>query len=544
MTDEARTSWRTALLWASGGAVVLLAFRALQLRSSIHLVYHGESAGVGRLLWELRQGTFVWEGPRDLFHGLTYFEFAQGTVVLQLVAAALSPLLGLTLWALHGAGISMEAAGVFVLSVLTLRVARWRPAAVVAILALIFVPRTAQSFHLVPYGNHSEFLWIPALLGLWLHERWGAPARWSSVAVPIAVGAVGICCYRMTLPAVGATAVVFASLGGRDRVVQGAVILLGTLLASAALLMVGLGLPLHAFVPYFHTVAGEASSTPDMLLDQVRFAALRELPSVDLGAGTAWLHRGALALALGLCAVGFARRASGPVVVARFASLWALASIAVLAASNQVKAQYLIPSYYALLLCAIVLVVADGSAIRRWITTALLFALAIAGLIEGLPYVETATWAHNRPFRGLELQWRLGLNRVELDELPFYHRLLDEGRATRSVAAVSHHALDGTACRDSVGHRSGPVRPEPAGDHCTGWVPGQLCAALDAVVADPTVPSGSDSAADVGRGAWIRANRSVAQVERGLEGCAEPARAAALQGAVDEARRWGIDPEL
>lgn len=538
MTDEARTAWRKALLWAAVGAVVLLVFRALQLRSSIHLVYHGESAGVGRLLWELQQGTFSWEGPKDFIRGMTYFEFAQGTVLLQVVAATLSPLFGRTLWALHAAGVTMETAGVFVLSVLALRMARWQPAAVVAILALVFVPRTAQSFHLVPYGNHSEFIWIPGLLALWLHEQTNSVPRWSALAIPITIGVVGLFCYRLTLPAVLAASLVFATVGGRERLLQGGVLAVAVVAITAALLMLGLDLPLHAFVPYFHTVADEASSDPGSLLSGLWFAVSRELPAIDLGWGSSWLHRGALFTSALLCATAFLRRATGPVVVARFASAWAVATIFAIAASSQVKAQYLIPAYYALLLCAIVLVCADRSEGRRWITATLLAAVALAGLVEGLPYVDTSTWSHNRSFRGLELQWRLGVNRVDLDELPYYYRLLDENRATRSVSAVSHHAMDGEACRDHVGHRSGPERPEPDRDRCTGWDIGQLCAAL---TAEEAAGAGNPSwAADVGRGAWIRGNRSLDQVERGLQGCAEPARSAALAGATDEARRWGM----
>jgi len=540
-TPAQTVSWSKALAWAGGGTLLLVIFRALQLRSSLQLVYHGESAGVGRLLWYLHEGTFSFDGPREFFRGLTYFEFAQGTVVLQVVAAALSPLLGLDLWALHGAGVCMETAAVFILSVLAFRMTRSYPAAVAAMLALVFVPRTIQSFHLVPYGNHSEFLWVPALLALWTYERADKPPRWSAILPPILIGAVGVFCYRLILPAVLATAVAHATQGGRDRWLQGAVILVGTVLLTAALLCVGLGLPLHTFIPYFHTVAGEASTRPDMLMEQVDVSLLRELPVVDLGGGTAWIHRCGMALALLFCGAGFLRRATGPILIARFATVWAGASIAMVTFSGQVKAQYLIPSYYALLLCAIVLLVTDRTRIRRTATGVAVLALAIGGLIEGLPYVDSTTWQYNRPLRGLELQWRMGLNRVELDELPYYHRILDEDRATRQIAAVSHHAMDGSACRDGVGHRSGSVQPAPSADHCTGWDPGQLCTALDLVSMDPDIPPGLTWAEDVGRGAWIRANRSVAQVERGLEGCPEPARAAALEGAIDEARRWGID---
>ena len=534
-------AWPRALLVAAGSASALLVFRGLQLRSSIQSVYHGESASIGKLLRDLQTSSFHWDGPVEFVRDLTYFEFAQGTVLLQVVAAALTPLLGTSLWALHAAGITLEAAGVFAFALLVARMTRARLPAAAAILAFALVPRTIQSFHLVPYGNHSEFLWVPALLALWLHERAEKPPRWRDLWVPVAIVVVGLVCYRPSLAALGAAAVAWASLGGRTRLLGSAVLVLAVLGATGTILIGVLGLEPHTFVPYFHKLADAPTPGVSSWGHNLLYLLAQQLPVVDLGGRTGALHRIALLAGLVLGALAFLRRATPPVVVARYASTWAVASLLALAISGHMLPRYLIPSYYALVLCAATLAVAEGAAWRRAAASAVLLVTALGGLAEGLPLIDTDAWPHNRSFRGLELQWTLRLNHVELDELPYYRRLLDEGRGSEYVGAVSHDAMDGARCQDQVGLRSGPVTPDPSGDHCTGWEEGQLCSVLERCAPPRNVGDSEDDltwAADVGRGAWIRANRSVGEVELGLAGCPGPWRTAAVEGALDEAAGW------
>ncbi|MCO4773065.1 MAG: hypothetical protein KDA24_23730, partial [Deltaproteobacteria bacterium] len=174
MAPSSRSRLRAAAVL--GPMLVLVCCRGLVLRSAAHQLYAGEAAGVGRLQWALSQGTFEWHGPARFVVEHTYQYFAQGTAFLQVVAAALSPFFGHTFTAQAAAAIALEALGVGLFAWLLLRITAPAGAALGAV-ALALPPRFTATFALQPYGNHTEYLWVPLAAALILLGRSPASSR-------------------------------------------------------------------------------------------------------------------------------------------------------------------------------------------------------------------------------------------------------------------------------------------------------------------------------------------------------------------------------
>ncbi len=513
-----------------GPAVLGLALHAAMLRSVAAQLYSGEAAGVGRLQWELTQGTFAWDGLARFVLDHTYQYFAQGTAALQAVAFLLSPLLGHTLVAQHAAALVLQACGVMAFAAALLRVTSPGVAALGA-LVLVLPPTFVATFGLMPYGNHTEFLWVPLLLALAVAAP---PERrtWPAAAALGAFMALGQVLYRLDGLASVAALVVLA--WGRDRRSWGIALLAGASgLLVSALAFRPLGLSPLGMNP--EALGSFPSPRPqlDALLANLTFALQRGIPTLPLGPDGGALHRGLLLVAAGLAAAAWRPGSPGPHRdLSRFASLWAALALAAPVVTNNPFPRYFVHAFVALSLCLVLQLGGPRAGLRRAALAAVVL-LALAGAVRAVPFVAPSTW--DRPMPDHALWFALEVDALDADEQPFYARILREGRGSPWVGRSSHHSSN--LCPRWPG--TGPEAPAPTADHCAGWQPGELATVVADVVRRTTPETRQAALEDLGRGAWIRSNRDLLRTARAVEGAEAAAVEAVLRGARDEARRAG-----
>jgi hypothetical protein len=438
------TRWLPAL-----AALAVLCLRALQVRSSGALLYHGEFAGIARLGWELQTGTFAWNGMADFIQGHSYQAFAQGTTALQVVAAALSPVLGHTLWAQWGAAAVFEAAGVATAVWLGCRQGALQGGGLAA--ALVFAPAMVAAQQMMPFGNHCEFLWVPFGLALCL--------RGEKLVAAGALMVAGVFLYRFNLVPCGVFVVVLL-LERRWRVLG--------VPAAAALVLAGLFTWL-GLTPW--GTSPDPAPMPSLLPAMDALWANAQSGWEDFGSlRIGWPHR-----ALLLVAVPFAWRQGR---VGRFLALWAAAAVLIPIVAGRTLPRYLVPAFYACTAC-----VALSHRRAGWV----LLALGALGLFENADFV-----ARDKVDMGpLGLWFEQEVDAVDADELPFYR----DAPASPWVGWSSHRS----ACPARLGTRfRDPV--DPGADHCDGWPEGALTDAFAALPEDADLQA-------VRLGIWIRSNR-------------------------------------
>lgn len=512
-----------------GPVVLLLTLRAAMLRSSTHQLYSGEAAGVGRLQWELSQGAFEWHGPMRFVLEHTYQYFAQGTAFLQAVAVLFAPVFGHSLLAQHAAAIALEALFVGLVALVLLRITTPGFAALGGV-AVAVSPKFVATFALMPYGNHTEFLWVPMLMALFLVGRPAEERPWW-VALPLgALLGAGYVLYRLdALACVALLAVLLASRARSRWVLAG---------LSAALAAATAAATFHplALTPLGMSTEGLGSFPADgprldRVMETLGFAWERGLPAVRLG-GSGLLHRLALLLAFAVAAWSWRPGQRGPrAELARFASLWGALALAAPIATGSGMPRYFIHAWGALTLCLLLLMAAERPAVRRGAASVVLV-LSLVGLAEACTLVDRSTW--DRPFPSHALWFVLEVDTLDGDELPYYQRLLDEGRGTSWIGRGSHHPSN--ECPRWPG--TGPEPARPAEDHCAGWGEGELRGVLENVVRDAPSDGRDQALMDAGRGAWIRSNRDLSRVRIAVRGLDPSIVEWVVRGAQDEARRW------
>jgi hypothetical protein len=146
--------------------------RALELRTVAHLLYSPELFGLGSLAWDLHAGTFKSTSVFEFISTYQYMQFAQGTLVVQAAATLLGVAFGPNTWAFHFVGIAFEALTVALVATITVRAAGPVLGAVV-LLPWLLPPAFVVAWQLMPYGNHTEFLWVPAALAVALSTDLG-----------------------------------------------------------------------------------------------------------------------------------------------------------------------------------------------------------------------------------------------------------------------------------------------------------------------------------------------------------------------------------
>lgn len=538
LSEETFLSWGRSLVFAGVCTAVVLLVQGLQLRSSIHLLYNGEAMGLSRLMWEAHSGTFEFTSLADLINGYSYLQFDQGTALQNILAAGMAPLLGTNIWTFYVAGLCLGALGAFAFSLVVARLAR-APGLLLLVIPFLFLPLPLQTWRLMPWANHTHFLWIPALMALWFLVVDHEDLRWWSLLGLAGIGAIGFVLYRGNVAPALAVAVTLASMGGIRGILRAGLYVV--CLAGAAWLILGVWLHLgwEGFVPY----AGEALSRepPPLTAIPGRIVEIwwHLLAAVHVTGVVQAMHRVVLAATVLLALASFAAPARPTVLVTRFACTWAVLGTLALAASDYRLPTHAFPLYLAALLCLVGLAAWCPVRPLRAIALAAAVLMGLAGLAEGSSYIDRSVWSQTRANRGLQLYWTLDVMHFELDELPYYHRILDEDRATRSIGLAS--GTLGLFCPNPISVHAGGTRPDPRADICQAWTTGALCHQIsdDRFPTDQPTEDLADVARDIGRGAWIRGNRDIDGVRRSFDGCLTPWGSYAIEGALDEASRWG-----
>lgn len=380
----------------------------------------------------------------------------------------------------------------------------------------------AVEWQLLPYANHTEFLWVPIGL-LWLlhRARSGASPR-SSWILAWGLGLAGLVLYLGSMSGLVAFALVGAATGKgwKERLTPVGV-------ATAAWACVALWSDPSLGV----MVEGSPRLAPSALLGPAAWAEALERAypmSMTLPGPLAALKMEVL-IGLGCLGALLSLRLPGtPRLLAGFALVWAGVAFLLATLVPHSAQRYYLPSYYGMLLCSTVLPVIWTGRLRL-VAASLCLLLGLSGLTDNTARLRPADWEQTRSFDSLGLTARLGVLCARLDELPYYAVLLEEGRSRWTGLILPTY------------------RPEPSGDfRCAGIGSREpyrdyLGERLAKVSDEPTR---ARLLGDVGRGAWISHDRSLADVASHLRELGlDPAISdAILAGARAEAARWASVP--
>ena len=209
------------------GVVLLLVLRGCQLLGLGPLLFDWEFVQLGRLAVEVDAGTTavsdLWKNPSRYI----YMPHAQGTLLPIGGAALISSFLGASIWALHATSVLPEALALGLL--LTLIWRRTGSAGLVALAGLgwMMAPRLAVIWHLYPFGNHTEFLWVPLATALSLDLQPSSRRGRVGIALAqVAVIALGFVAYRGNLVTVGTFGLTLLACRGWRGIGEGLRILL------------------------------------------------------------------------------------------------------------------------------------------------------------------------------------------------------------------------------------------------------------------------------------------------------------------------------
>ncbi len=536
--NDAVHPWRLPLLVA----LLLLVLRSAQLACMASQLYLGEYAIMGSLLWDLQTGSFAFRGVRWLLADYSYFGFAQGTVPVQLLTAALGSVLPRT-WALHAPSMLAEAATVAVLARLLLSQTRGAVAGL-AVAATILVPATVVSWQLMPFGNHTEWLWVPAGLALFLGTGDPAQRRTRDWLIPVALLGLGIAMYRYHL----LIAVVFglACVLGRQRrvAIRGVAAACGGLVLAWALTALAgphatgseTGNPLESIVGYLRTMKSMISAPLGDGLRNGIFGAPQQEGLLGLP------YRVVLVAAVvGALVLAWRRRAAGEpqAALSLFAAGWAVAGLAVPLVLAGGAERYFIPGLYGALLCAgLVAGAAQGRRSRLWALG--LAALCMGGAVDNARFIQPAGIALTRQLDAVALYRGLGVWWLDVDELPYWNRLLDEGRANPFAGSLSRD-FRGVRCPGEPFGFEAPGRvPDALAVTCSGFERAELTPVVDSVLGEGAAEGWTEAQLldALGRGAWIRNDRDLDSLPAAFDGVPADRLALILAAAADEASRW------
>lgn len=511
---------QTALL-VVGSVLALLVLRLVELRTLAHLLYAQELMGLGSLAWDLDHGGLTHDGTLAGFIATyQYNHFDQGTLVVQALFLGLSRLFGTTGFVFHCVGIGLEAVTVGCVAWLGSRLAG--PRSLWAMGALLFPPAFVVAWQLLPYGNHTDFLFIPALLGvLWLRAGQSGAVRLPVLFVLLVVGVV---LYRMNAAAGVASVVAALALGGGARLRSGATVVAAGLVALACVFA------LHAVWPEGQGDGG--------LLPSVGFGRRGSVQWAFFGAPRnlwgGWPWRLALAVwAAGGLWVG-ARDPSLRPLVTYLATLaaGALAAPLLLAPPHP---EYLLTGLYALLLLGMVGLATSEEAVGgfgRRVAIASAAVMLLAGLADARWLADATTWETTRGFDGIAAHFELGIEDPDADEISSWAAMLASGRGSQATGVATSTHIE-AACPLQPGRLDpGPLRAADE-DRCPGWSEGALGRRWMDLRAQGWTPT-AQQARDFGAGAWVVCGRSLECVEKAMGGVD---RSAVLRGAAGEARR-------
>lgn len=511
--------------------------RAAQALSMAHHLYDGEFARLGERALQVSDASFHAPTIHKFVQVTTYMSYGQGTMATSLGTVVFGRLMGTNGWALQATTIAAEALTLFVLVLALTRVAR--PAwCLAAVLPWVFAPLLAVTWQLLPFGNHSEFLWVPVGLAWFLAAKDPAERPLWHWLLPLLLATLGLWLYRLN----GAALVAFVGVACWNRRHRPKV--LSVLVVSLAGVAVVLA---------FRELAGHVES--DTLLPgfEPSLAAIGEglaravhlLPGTPSALKMPWTAAEHLALVvlIPLAAVAWFREPDPATRLARFASLWGLAALLAPALLiEQAPPRYFINGFYAILLCLGALLAGGAGRRVRWAALVAALALATTGAADGLRWIDTSVWDQTREIDSIRLWDEAGVNALDLDEVPFYNRIIHEGRGDWMIGWASNFP----SARCVLMPLRGGVT-WPRSESCRDFGQGELTPYIPLLLQEQPEPGDPPVLESAGRGIWIRCNRNVDASRRAVQGLPDDQVEAIMQGVLDEASRWpgvaNYDPE-
>ncbi len=541
--------------FAAGASALLLLLRWLQLRSTAHRLYDPEWVDFITFSEHLRAGTVVADNLEQFMHSYQHQGASQGVAAVQIAASALGGLLGPTAWSLHGVTMLAEAALVAVLALLLTRLAT-RSVAALALAPFLLVPTFVVTWQLLPFGNHTEFFFLPALLALFLV---GPPAHERPVwhwLLPVFAVAVGFFIYRVILaPSLAFAAACLLCTQGRARLLGPLSVAVGLALSVAALALAFGGDTFRPLLGNLSLLAPRMEPSTDSLLRQLGGGWLRSLPRAPRSSSLGYLYPAVLLLGPLLLAflATWKRKEQSQSALVSYALGWAGIGMLMPSLSSALRPEYLLTGFYGILLCwALLLVIAWKV---RWsrLLAAGVVALSLLGAVDSSSYIRPGVWAMTADYEGVAFWRKLGLRWVDPDDVPYFARIIKEGRAHPAMS----FGWDFVDCHwdtsDAAGRIPGGRIADLAEGHCQGWGPGQLATQiLDYQGTEPRAQTGLDTGYmqegaefdpdAVGRGAWIVCNRDLSRLQAALEGLPQEQQEPILAGALAEAQLWSLPP--
>ncbi len=500
--------------------LLLVALRLVELRTIAHLLYSPELMGLGSLAWHVDHGGLEHDGTFAGFIATyQYGHFAQGTLLVQGLNWLLSLVFGTSGVVFGAVALCFEALTVGLLAWFAARLAGW--GGLLGVLPLLLPPAFIVAWQLMPYGNHTAFLWIPlAMGGVWLVA--GNPdtrPRWGLLAALLTGGVV---LYRMNAASALACAAAVVALPARKR------------FRAVAWLLVSWGLAM-AIIAALHSIWPQSRFDDVGLIPRLGTPRGAQWDLAFLGAPRnhleGWPWRLGLVAWAGLGArAGLASARLRPLAVYGI-TLAAGALLAPILMTDG-RSEYLLTGVYALLALG---VLGLGAERRPFVVTSVGCALllSVSGLADARWLADPRTWPQTAGFDGVQLYFELGVEDPDADEIPYYVATAAGNRASRhlGLATATHSEPE---CSMQPGRLDpGPLQAADA-DRCPGWGPGSLAVRWRTLRETGWSPTATERHA-FGAGAWIVCQRDLECVRAALGGLSAEVLESVMVGARAEA---------
>ena len=518
------------------GVGLLLVLRSSQLLGLGPLLFDWEFVQLGRLAVEVDAGSTaisdLWRSPSRYI----YMPHAQGTLLPIGGAAMLSSLFGASIWALHATSVLPEALSLGLLLTLV-----WRRTGSTGFVALVglgwmMAPRLAVIWQLYPFGNHTEFLWVPLATALSLDF---APAsRRGQVGLgllQVLVIALGFVAYRGNLVTVGTFGLALLLCRGWRGIGHGLRILFPSLVLALGLIY---SLTDPAAWTHLEHVRGVLIGAPQV--DPSDWSSRpgrlgRLLPAAPTDSRLRWPYLGLLVFGGMLSLASLLRRgpwsskreegaSDKPDLALVFLALWPITAALMTMAGDARHSQYVLQPFFACLVLALLAPALHlpHRGLRR-LGVGVVVGMTLLGGADNAELIRPSAWERNSSYEGLMLWGQFQLHSVDEDDLPYWNLLASREELDNSVGyGVPPSGRCSAGLRDG-----GPVpSPDEPSSRCGCWGPGELAKHIELRQVDaPQIHLDQ-----LGMGAWIACNRDPIALESALEGLAPELRVQVLSG--------------
>ena len=519
---------------------MLLGLRSGQLLGVAPLLFDWEFIQFGSLALEVESGTRrlseIWQRPE----AWTYMEHAQGTMLPIAGTALLVPLFGANVWGLHATSVLPEALALVLLLTLVWRRSDSVLLVLSAAFAWSFVPRSAAVWQMLPFGNHTEFLWIPLAVALLLDLRIRSWLGSSGVALALALLlGLGFVAYRGTLATAAALVLVLVAtqgLAGLRRAI--AVVFAAGCLALLALYSLTEPEQWRGLQTLRDLLLGAPVMDPDPWPERLRRLPER-LPSAPAILGGPWLYLGLVGTATAAALFQWSSGRAAPPPDRGIAAaeesgtrspaillllLWAAISLGMTLVADARYDQYFLQPFYALLSVVLLLpTMAVPRSLLRRCSLGCVLLIGLLGLPDGAELLRPSAWQVNQDYQGLKLWGQFQMTSLDEDDIPYWDKLAG------SPDLVHYVGQGFPPTERCVGNlRAGGKHPIPAAgtSRCSCWGEGELTSHLAQRLREaPKVPL-----EQLGMGAWIGCNRDKEALESAMKGLAPPLKARMLNG--------------